>query len=254
MNSRRVARIRIEAPVTSFRYPHFLIGRQPTFEMPPPSTIYGHVASALGELPEPGSFEFGYHFEFVSKGADLEHQHIITAGGQAFEAEGKKWRASVQATVQPHLREFLFRPRLTLYLDPPELEAAFRAPRFCVILGRSQDLAAIVGVEEVELEEAEGAYLEHTLLPFSYRELVGFGVTVMMPRYIAPPPARQPYFERFIVLRERVYGGKVEGGEGLGARRLLAREGGRGRWWVDPSTAKAYGVQRGVVFHSCAPG
>ena len=49
----RVLRVLIEAPVTSFRYPHFLIGRQITYDMPPPSTIYGHVMSAVGRLLPP---------------------------------------------------------------------------------------------------------------------------------------------------------------------------------------------------------
>lgn len=253
MNRLRVARVVIRAPICSFRYPHFLIGRQPSFEMPPPSTIYGHVASALGELPAPDSFRFGYDFRFVSKGSDLEHQHIITAGGQAFDTEGKKTRTSVQATVQPHLRDFLFKPELTLYLDRPDLAAVFRSPVFCVILGRSQDLAEIVGVEEVELEEQIGAYFEHTLLPFSYRASVGRGITVWMPRYIEPPPTREPHFDRFIVLHERIFGGQIENGESVGVNRLLLRAGQTVGWWVDPSTPGDHGVHRGVVFHSFTP-
>ena len=49
----RVAKVRILAPTASFRYPHFLVGKQITYSMPPPSTIYGHVASAVGQLPPP---------------------------------------------------------------------------------------------------------------------------------------------------------------------------------------------------------
>jgi CRISPR-associated protein Cas5t len=248
----RVAKVVIEAPAASFRYPHFLIGRQPTFDMPPPSTIYGHIASAAGELLPPDSFRFGYTFEFRSRASDLEHQHIITGGGNPFEVAGSKFRTSVQATIQPHHRDFLFRPRLTLYLDPPQLAAAFRAPVFCVVLGRSQDLAEIVSVEEIDLEEQPGAYLEHTLLPFSFRESIGFGVTVLMPRYIEPPPQRRAHFDRFITLRDRVYAGEVDRGEGLGPRRMLGREGQRNSWWVDLASARDHGVGRGVIFHSCA--
>jgi len=249
----RVARIIIEAPVTSFRYPHFLVGRQVSYDMPPPSTIYGHVASALGELPPPDAFRFGYHFQFAAKGSDLEHQHVITAGGQPFLAGGRKVRTSVQAIVQPHSRDFLFRPRLTLYLEPVDFAAPFRAPTFCVTLGRSQDLAETVAVQEVTLEESAGAYFENTLLPFSYRELVGFGVTVLMPRYIEPPPARQAHFERFIVLRDRVFAGELPGNPDVGSRRFILREGQRARWWTDPSSPADRGVHRAVVFHSCAP-
>jgi|ERR1039457_887139 CRISPR-associated protein Cas5t len=251
----RVAKIVIEAPVTSFRYPHFLIARQVSFDMPPPSTIYGHVASAVGDLIPPESFRFGYAFEFQSRASDLEHQHVISPGGsrQTFTVAGEKLPVSVEAVVQPHLRDFLFKPRLTLYLDPPELAAAFRAPVFCVVLGRSQDLAQVVSVEEMDLDSASGAYLEHTLLPFSFRTAVRFGVTVLMPRYIEPPPERRAHFERFITLRERLFAGVVDQGEGLNNRRLIEREGERTQWLVDRSTPSYHGAQRAVIFHSCAP-
>jgi CRISPR-associated protein Cas5t len=98
--------------------------------------------------------------------------------------------------VQPHWRDFLFKPQLTLYLNNPSLGAAFRSPMFCVILGRSQDLAEIVSVDEIELEEQAGAYFVNTLLPFSYRPSVGFGVTVLMPRFIEPPPGRRAHSTR----------------------------------------------------------
>lgn len=250
----RVAKIVIEAPVTSFRYPHFLIARQISFDMPPPSTIYGHVASAAGELLPPDSFRFGYTFEFQSKASDLEHQHIISPGGsrQSFTHEGGKLPVSIEATVQPHLRDFLFKPRLTLYLDPPELAEIFRSPVFCVILGRSQDLAQIVSVEEIDLEMTQGAYLEHTLLPFSFRPSISVGVTVSMPRYIGPGPERRAHFERFISLRERVFAGVVEQSEGLGIRRLIQQASAPSSWWVDSATPVHHGVHRGVVFHSCA--
>jgi CRISPR-associated protein Cas5t len=253
MTKLAAVRVEIRAPVTSFRYPHFLVGRQPSFDMPPPSTIYGHVASALGELPAPDSFRFGYHFTYRSRGSDYEHQHIITAGRsrQVFQSGGRDYPVSVNATVQPHARDFLFQPRLVLYLDNASLGAAFRAPVFPVILGRSQDLAEIVEVRELELIEQPGAYLEHTLLPFAYRQRLGMGFTVWMPRYIGPPPERRPYFDQFITLRERVYGGEVESSDTLGIRRLLRQPGEGLSWWIDPLTPVDRGVQRAVVFHCC---
>jgi CRISPR-associated protein Cas5t len=251
----RVAKIVIEAPVTSFRYPHFLIARQISFDMPPPSTIYGHVASAVGDLIAPDSFRFGYHFEFQSRASDLEHQHIISrpAGLRpTFTLEEVKHPVSVDVVVQPHLRDFLFKPRLTLYLDPPDLASAFRSPVFCVVLGRSQDLANVASVDEIDLEPADGAYLEHTLLPFSFRPFAPFGVTVLMPRYIEPPPERRAHFDRFICLHDRLFGGSVDNLENLNSRRLIEQSGAKTQWWVDPSTPNYHGVHRSVIFHSCA--
>lgn len=247
-----VVRVMVEASVTSFRYPHFLVGRQVTYDMPPPSTIYGHIASALGELPDPHSFSFGYDFRFVSRCSDLEHQHIITAGGQAFRVEGTKHPMSVQATVQPHLRDFLFKPKLVLYVTRQDWIDAFRSPAFCVILGRSQDLACISSAETVELEERDGAYFEHTLLPFSYRPLVGVGTTLLMPRWIEPAPERRAHFERYIALhRERVFGGLYEPANTIATSRRMLANPDPPQWWVDPDSPIDHGVQRGVMLHSC---
>lgn len=243
----KVAKVTIEAPTASFRYPHFLIGRQTSFEMPPPSTIYGHIASAVGEWFDPATVRFAYHFSFQSKASDLEHQHVITRGGQAFKMGNQKYPISTQAVIQPHLRDFLFDCRLTLYLYPSDLADVFRNPVFCVVLGRSQDLASIVSVEVIELRKAKGAYLEQTLLPFAMRPLLGRGVTVLMPRYIEPPPGREPHFGRFIMLFDLVYAGDVSH-----SNRLLQYDNQTPQeWLIDPhSPQKHDGVKRGLVFHS----
>lgn len=241
----RVAKVRIKAPIVSFRYPHFLIGRQATYNMPPPSTIYGHIASAIGRWFDPATVKFAYQFSFQSKGGDLEHQHIISRGKGSFDYGGNKYPTSTRAVVQPHLRDYLFGCTLTLYLYPSELVNAFRNPAFCVVLGRSQDLASIVSTETVELKKAKGAYLEQTLLPFSMRPMLARGVTVLMPRYIEPPPERRPHFGRYIMLFDMVYAGDVSH-----SNRLLQRQG-PGEWLVDPFSPKKHdGVKRGLVFHS----
>jgi CRISPR-associated protein Cas5t len=251
MSKLSVLRLTIEAPITSFRYPHFLVGRQVSYDMPPPSTIYGHVASALGELPDPDSFQFGVDFRFMSRCSDLEHQHIITAGGQAFTSSGQKYRTSIQATVQPHLRDFLFKPRMTLYLTRPEWVESFRCPVFCVVFGRSQDLASVSSVAEAYLEERSGAYFEHTMLPFSYRPFVAVGTTTLMPKWIEPPPERRAHFDRFITIHhERVFAGTYTEPDGVGSR-MMGDPNVRS-WWVDPETPAYHGVHRGVALHSFA--
>ncbi len=251
MNTRLVTRIRVEAPIASFRYPFFLIGRQVSYDMPPPSTIYGHIATVLGELPEPASVQFGYHFTYAAKGQDLEHQQIIYAGGAKFEQDGVNYPTSVQGTVQPHLRDFLFQPRLTLYLDGEQWAEIFQNPVFCVALGRSQDLASITKVEKVKLEPANDAYFEQTLLPFSWRGRVGRGTTVQMPRYIEPPPERFPHFDRYVALRERVFDSEDPTiSVGLRILRGFGRQTDANPHWVDPESPAIHGMRRGVVFHS----
>lgn len=260
-NERTVGRVVVEAPVVSFRYPHFLVGRQPSYDMPPPSTIYGHIASAMGELPDRHSIQFAYHFTSLSHGSDLEHQHIIWQGvpdklSREESEKLKRWRkansAVLAGAVQPTLRDFLFGCRLILYIDPASMAKAFAEPVFCANFGRSQDLAKIERVENVTLRSATGAYIERTLLPFrEMRPRTGYGTTVLMPRYIGPPPEREPEFETYIVLRETVFGGEIDDSVSKESRKRLI--GGHGNkdetWLIDPDSPVVAGVNRAVIFH-----
>lgn len=244
----KVLRIELEAPVCSFRYPHFLVGRQPSFHMPPPATIFGHIASALGEWPDPKSLRFAYRFTTLGRGDDLENQHIVVPGGGSFDAGGARVPKSLDATIQPARREFLFGARLVLYLDRLDLAEAFRAPAFPVVLGRSQDLACYTRVEEVTLERADRGYFENTILPFEFRQRTSRGVTVLMPRYIAPPPLRQATFDRFIVLRERLFCLPPGEPDRFGNRQLLHLERAPLELWIDPDTPEVFGMHAIVWF------
>src|SRR5438093_4692725 len=109
-----VTRVEVEAPVTSFRYPHFLVGRQPTYEMPPLATLYGHLCSAVGEWVPAESLRIGLRFTYAEKADDLEHQTIISrATGKL---PGTQEPKVTEGSVTPTRREFLFDARLTLYV------------------------------------------------------------------------------------------------------------------------------------------
>ncbi len=245
----RVARVLIRADVTSFRHPFFVTGRQPGFDFPPPSTIHGHCASALGRWPDPATFQFGLHFTFRARASDLEHEHLTQALGPRSRrviptAEGEV-RATTEASVQPVWRDMLFDCRLTLYL-PVDLAPSFRAPVFPVVLGRSQDLAEIVTVEEVDLARPARVRIEHTLLPREVRPCVRFGATVLLTRYISPPPERDAAFAQYIALREPVFLG-----EGANENRLFVKVPGIDRepLWADESQVDEEGFARGVWMH-----
>jgi CRISPR-associated protein Cas5t len=245
----RVLRVDVEAPVCSFRYPHFLVGRQISFDMPPPATIYGHVSSALGDYPDPQTFRFAYYFTSIGKTDDLENQCIITPGGRPFAVGGAAFPSSTNAIVQPTRRQFLFGCRMTLYLDAPQFRDAFTNPKFIVVLGRSQDLASYLRVDEVDLIQSDRGYYEHTILPAEFRRRVGRGTTVLMPRYVAPPPMREATFEKYIVLKERLYDGP-EPDDILGSRQMLRIEGETPEILIDPDTPEWHGAHRALVFHS----
>jgi CRISPR-associated protein Cas5t len=208
----RALRVVAEGPVTSFRYPYFAQGVQPTYPIPPPATVYGHVCSALGGQPPPDTFRMALHFTVAGHFTDYEHTHLF---GQ-------------EPKLSPFKRDLLFRPRLTLYLDRPDWLDAFRAPRYVVTLGRSQDLMAYRAVEIVTLRRADAAYAEHTLLPLDGPARVENMVALTLPRYLTP--ARQVTWGQYALIRER----------------RLARLSGPA--WIDPDTSEWRGARRGVFW------
>ena len=235
-------KIEVEAPVCSFRMPHFLVGNQLTYSMPPPSTIFGLVASALGWWPEPQEFEFAYHFRSAGRAFDLEHQHIVSVSSGKLPGSGIP--KTIQGSIQPIPREFLFDAKLTLYLNRPDWRGQFCCPAFAVVLGRSQDLADFTSVDVIELEQSREFGLEHTLLPSTWRPRTGRGSTTWMPRYIGQGPEREAAFASYIELADWVF--QKEGEE---SSRQLLRYGSAELLHVDGTVETVSDLPLGLVWH-----
>ncbi|NPA06351.1 MAG: CRISPR-associated protein Cas5 [Chloroflexi bacterium] len=200
----RALKIVAQGLTTSFRYPYFMMGVQPTYEMPPPATLYGHVASALGEWFDPRDVRFAVRFTYRAKQHDVETTHLLSpAGGRL--PHRREYRKVLAGKPNPFKREILFFPRLVLYLNRPEWLEAFRHPRHPVVLGRSQDLFTYLQVSVVALHPVQDAYLEHTLLPYEYGRYTAAGHAVLMPRFIDYRRGRFPVFERYLILHRRVF-------------------------------------------------
>lgn len=217
----RVLKVTIAGSVTSFRYPHFVQGVQPTYEMPPPSTLYGLICAVTGAFEPPEVFEFGLHFTFEAKFRDMEHIHLDVPYRQA----------------NPFLRELLYNPVLTLYLAPEEYAAAFERPYYPLALGRSQDLMTRTQIEVIALERARSAYFESTLLPAEYAPRFQRTVAATMSRYI--DQRRRPIWGQYAILKDRVTYPDPEDPFRAGYEPV----------WVDPSAPTYAGLARGVVLH-----
>ncbi|MDZ4718664.1 MAG: type I-B CRISPR-associated protein Cas5b [Roseiflexaceae bacterium] len=233
----RVLKIVLEGTTTSFRYPHFMLSVQPTFPLPPPATIYGHLCSALGEWVEPEGIAFAYHFTAAGAGEDIEHIHVLSAG--TGKLPGTKHPKVLEGNVNPFTRQILLHPRLVLYLNRPEWIEAFRAPRYPVVLGRSQDLACYTSVEIVELEQRAEVYFEHTLLPYSMSTQTTVGVVALMPRWLDYWHHRQPTFARYVLLQQPVMSSK-----------FLQFDAATPSYWIDPVAPKVKGTPLGLMFHT----
>lgn len=233
-----VLKVVAEGLTTSFRYPHFMQGVQPTFEMPPPATLFGHVCSALGEWFDPVGVEFAIHFSFEARFDDVEHVHMLKAKSGML--PGMDIPKVLEGKVNPFVRGILFRPRLVLYLNRPEWLASFQSPRYPVVLGRSQDLFVYTWVGLVGLERAHSAYFEHTLAPYSFARRTARGVVVLMPRFLDYGRNRRPTFGRYVILHRRVCTRDF----------LRMSEEPPPVYWVDPTSPTLDGDHLGLAFHS----
>ena len=236
----RVLKVVAEGITTSFRYPHFMQQIHPSFQMPPPATIYGHICSALGEWFDPTGVEFAYHFTHQNRRKNADVEHIILLKAARGYLPGTKIPKVLEGKVNPFERELLFHPRLTLYINRPEWEPAFRSPHYAVVLGRSQDLCTYTHVSVVELEQNDRAYFEHTLAPHEMALRTMQGVTVLMPRYLDYTQNRAPVFSRYVMIKERVASDKF----------YQFSDQPNGPYWIDPTTPAAEGTHLGLVFLS----
>jgi CRISPR-associated protein Cas5t len=236
----RVLKVVAEGLTTSFRYPHFMQQIHPSFQMPPPATIYGHICSALGEWFDPTGVQFAYHFTHQGQGQNVDVEHIIVLSPSGGNLPGTKIPMVLQGNVNPFERELLFQPRLTLYVNRPEWEPAFHSPRYAVVLGRSQDLFTYTHVSMVKLEQADRAYFEHTLAPHEMALRTMRGITVLMPRYLDYARNRAPTFSRYVVIGKRVMSDEF----------IQFSDRSNGPYWIDPTSPEENGAHLGLSFLS----
>jgi CRISPR-associated protein Cas5t len=173
------------------------------------------------------------------------------SGGRLDKAWGHVRNIEVQTNVLP--RQILLHPKLTLYLDAGDETGhwvdIFRSPRYPVLLGRSQDLAAYRTVEVVELEESAFGYFQDTLLPWALRDRIPQGTSFQMPKFIDPRSRHSVSWDRYVVLEHRLWWPSKGVEPPKGARLGLPHEG-DGPVWVDPSSPAWERGRRIVVWHS----
>jgi len=235
----KVLKVVGEGITTSFRYPHFMLGIHPTFEMPPPATIYGHICSALGDWFDPEGVQFAYHFTHDGTFDDVEHVHVVA--GSTGKLPDTKIPKVLEGSINPFKRQMLFKPQITLYINKPEWILAFKSPRYPVILGRSQDLFTYKDVSIIDLRRVPQAYFEHTLAPYKMMLKMGRGYVALMPRYLDYANGRQPKFARYVILKERIDYAKLIHYEDQPEEN---------EFWVDPTSPEKDSSHLGLWFHT----
>lgn len=144
-----VFKIDITSWTSSFKYPNLISGFQPTLEVPPISTVLGLINAAAGKYVKHEKLKIGYYFEFEVKQIDLETIYQIEAHDKGYPKN----------TTKSNIinREFLFNNHLILYVQNEEIADYFRLPFYPLLLGRSNDLATVNSIVDVNLEEIHNA-------------------------------------------------------------------------------------------------
>lgn len=151
-------RVEIHALTASFRYPMFAVSYQPTYRIPPISTIYGLLSAAKGEKVSIYDLSVGY--TFTSKGSGVDLERILEYGG-----EGKKKPVSYLGTNIVS-REFLYDCTLRLYMSNLNFKKYLKNPYYTLLLGRQADLAEVTKIDEIELTRKENVEICNTIIPF----------------------------------------------------------------------------------------
>ena len=179
-------RILIEGWTASFRYPNFISGFQPTLPVPPLSTIYGLLSAVKGEMVTPYDTSVGFVFESDAKSVDLE---LI------YELKGLKGNKSNITK-----REFLFNPKLYLYVNNLDFKQYFENPFYPILLGRSSDLAFI---HEINLKKKSNIDLGKTILPFGVDG--AYGVIQSLPTHFSEDIPRKAIGTKPYILMDQFY-------------------------------------------------
>ena len=162
----KVYRIVISSWTSSFRYPNIISGYQPTLEVPPISTVLGFLNACSGQYLKHKKISLGYYFEYFSKSVDLETIYQIEINDK------KVPKNQVKSNVIK--REFLYDCKLILYLTGFQNINFIKSPTYQILLGRSNDLASIDKIEEIELNKIQNAdKIKGQIIPFKGNYLPG---------------------------------------------------------------------------------
>jgi len=184
----KALRVLIDGWVTSFRYPAFISGFQPTLPVPPLSTIYGLISAAKGELVTPSDLSIGYVFKHQGKAIDLE---------TIYELSGLKGKSNVIK------REFLVNPEIYLYLDNLDYMEYFKRPHYPLLLGRSTDLVTVSEIKEITLEKKSNVKLGKTILPFGTNG--AFGTIQALPTHFSDTIPRKAIGTKPFILMDQLF-------------------------------------------------
>lgn len=155
----KLLHVRLEGWTATFRLPLIYSGTALTAPVPPYSTLLGLIGNIAAREIKPHETRIGYKFQSVGTSYDLETTRRL-------ELDKNTGRLKPQRIPGIATRQFHVRPKLDLYLDNLNLREAFEQPVNAPCLGRSQDVAWIKEVMEIEAVPCGEGIVRGTLIPF----------------------------------------------------------------------------------------
>lgn len=188
MSPLKALHVRIEGLSASFRHPLILSGTQISTSMPAYSNLLGMLSACAGRVITPNETQVGFEFHCESHDFELERT--------------TRWQMDKKNRLKPHSkgpginrRQVYWRPQLDLYITNQSLKRIFERPAATPCFGRSQDIAWIKWVQEVELYPLAKGRLGPTLIPFPQSGIAGLivrlpewfeNVSIGKPRKVGP--------------------------------------------------------------------
>ena len=175
MSSIPALHVRLEGLSASFRHPLTISGTQISTPMPSYSNLLGMISACAGHIVNPKETRIGFEFHCMSH--DLELERTVRW------MVDKKGRLKSQSKGQGiSRRQVYWYPRLDLYVTNLNLKSAFENPTATPSFGRSQDIAWIVFVREIELHPVAHGAIGPTLIPMPQPGVAG--LVVRLPEWI----------------------------------------------------------------------
>ncbi len=154
----KLLHIRLVGWTATFRLPLIYSGTALTAPLPPYSTLLGMIGNMAAREIQPDETRVGFVFQSSGTALDLETSQRLMMS--------KTGKLKAQNDTGIIKRQFHINPVLDLYLDNPNFREYFENPRNTPCFGRSQDLAWVTKIQEIEVESSPEGEIRGTLVPF----------------------------------------------------------------------------------------
>lgn len=169
----KILHVSLKAWSATFRLPLLYSGTGLTSPLPPYSTLIGLIGAVVGREISHTETRIGFVFRSSGIAIDLETSQRLWVDN--------KGRLKPQKDTGIAKRQFHVNPALDIYLDELSYKRHFEYPANAPCLGRSQDLAWINTVEEIDVELVQEGTVRGTLIPFP--EPNAAGLILLLPDY-----------------------------------------------------------------------